>query len=98
MFLRVQSFKELVIMRWNDERMKFAYDKFKAEFGGRGFSSDEIEDFRKHQLSAKKFKTASKHIKRMVMAAYYTGMLYGIHACDEMLYTMLSPSGEEPEP
>lgn len=85
-------------MRWNNERMKFAYDKFKAEFEEHGFSSDEIEDLRKHQLSVKEFKTASKRIKRMMLAAYYTGMLYGIHVCDEMLYTMLSPSGEEPEP
>ena len=82
-------------MRWNNERMKFAYDKFKAEFEERGFSNDEIEDFRKHQLLAKDFKTTSKRIKRMVLAAYYTGMLYGIHACDEILYTMLSPSEEE---
>lgn len=81
-------------MRWNNERMKFAYDKFKAEFEEHGFSSDEIEDFKKHQLFAKEFKTTSKRIKRMILAAYYTGMLCGIHACDEMLYTMFSPSEE----
>lgn len=82
-------------MHWNNEHMQHAYEHLEKEFESCGFSSDEIETLRTRQLSADEFKTSSKRVERMTVAAYYTGMLHAIHVCDNTVFSMIGPSDKE---